>query len=168
MALRAYALYELALIGWRLERSPDARTAARVSHDGASRGPMKSIVPAGMPRVLIIDDDVVVARSVGRMLGTFAVEIETEPLRAVERIRANEPFDVIVCDLKMPSMSGREVLAFIRAHYDGRAESPCVIMTSGDVLLESEMLDAPMLVKPFRAGELRALVSSLLPEGRAA
>ena len=48
------------------------------------------------PRVLIIDDDAVLSRAVGRMLRGCVVEIENDPCRAVARIEANEVFDVIV------------------------------------------------------------------------
>lgn len=119
--------------------------------------------PKPAARILIIDDDAIVARSMSRRLNTMVVLIETDPRRAAERIRADEHFDVILCDLRMPGMSGREVLEVIRAHYAGRADGPKVIMTSGgDELLDPSAIDAAVLQKPFRPHELLALIESLL------
>jgi CheY-like chemotaxis protein len=118
-----------------------------------------------VPRILIIDDDALLARSVGRMLAMFDVAIETDPRSAVRRIEAGERFDIVICDLNMPALSGYQVLATIRA----RLEPPDVIMTSGgDDLLElGAVADASVLLKPFRATELRTLVASLLDARRA-
>lgn len=120
-----------------------------------------------MPHILIIDDDALLARSVGRMLAMFDVAIETDPRSAVRRIQADEHFDIVICDLQMPEMNGYEVLESIRAHHD-LDDGPDVIMTSGgDDLLElGAVADASVLLKPFRATELRTLVAGLLDARR--
>jgi CheY-like chemotaxis protein len=118
--------------------------------------------PKPAARILIIDDDAIVARSMARRLSTMEVLIETDPRRASERILAGEQFDVILCDLRMPAMNGREVLELIRAHYAGRTDGPKVIMTSGsDDLLEPWAEGAAVIAKPFRPQELLALIESL-------
>jgi len=117
------------------------------------------------PRILVIDDDRLVAQAVRRMFGTWnvVIEVETDPFRAVERIRAGESFDLIMCDLKMPAMSGQEVLASIRAHFGTRADRPSVILMSGsDELLHAADTGDAVLMKPFLVGELRALVSHMM------
>mgnify|MGYP001229771538 CR=1 FL=1 len=125
---------------------------------------MTTAVQVGLPRILVIDDDALLARAMGRMLSGFTVEIETDPRRALARIKAGEAFEVIVCDLKMPGMGGREVLASIRAHYLERGDTPNVIMTSGSDELDADIaaVDTPVLLKPFRGVALRALVASMI------
>ena len=101
------------------------------------------------------------------MFGTWGVtiEVETDPRRAVERIRGGSSLDLIVCDLEMPLMSGHEVLATIRAHFGTRADRPNVILMSGsDELLHAADTGDAVLMKPFNVGELRALVRQMIGE----
>jgi DNA-binding response OmpR family regulator len=115
------------------------------------------------PRILIIDDDEMLARTLGRMLPAFTVSIETDPCRAVARIREGERFEIVVCDLNMPGMNGDAVLVAIRAHFDGSPDAPHLIMTSGsDEVLALGAIADVVLVKPFQATRLRAEVSGLL------
>jgi CheY-like chemotaxis protein len=117
------------------------------------------------PRVLIIDDDAMLARGFGRMLSSCTVLIETDPCRAVARIRADEPFDIIVCDLNMPGMNGDAVLAAIRDHYRG-CTVPHLIMTSGsDEAHARGAIADVVMIKPFKATELRREVHGLLVAG---
>ncbi|MEO8844029.1 MAG: response regulator [Kofleriaceae bacterium] len=78
--------------------------------------------------------------------------MENDPEVAVARIRGGEAFDVILCDLRMPNMSGLEVRQGIRAHF-----------SSGGV----PDLDTPVLLKPCYSTEVRATVNRLL-ESRSA
>jgi CheY-like chemotaxis protein len=122
-----------------------------------------------VPRILVIDDDRFVAHAVRRMFRTLGLEIETEtePCRAMERIHAGESFDVIVCDLKMPAMSGYDVLAAIRAHFGTRADRPNVILTSGsDELRYADDTGDAVLMKPFGTAELWALVTPMIGDRR--
>jgi CheY-like chemotaxis protein len=117
------------------------------------------------PRILVVDDDCFVAHAVRRMFGMWNldVEVETEPFRVVERIHAGESFDLIMCDLKMPLMSGHEVLAAVRSHFGTRADRPNVILMSGsDEVLDAEDTGDAVLMKPFCATELYALVSRMV------
>ena len=70
------------------------------------------------PRILVIDDNVVLARSFARMLRNYETLVESDPRVAVARICGGEAFDIVMCDLRMPMMSGIEVLQAIRdSHY---------------------------------------------------
>ncbi len=120
---------------------------------------------APSPRVLIIDDDEMLARGLGRMLASCTVVIETDPCRALARIEANEAFDIVVCDLNMPGMNGDAVLVAIRAHFDG-GKVPHLILTSGsdEAYTRGAVADVVM-IKPFRATALRTQVFDLLAAG---
>jgi CheY-like chemotaxis protein len=57
--------------------------------------------------VLIVDDDPCLARSLARGLRQVAdVAIELDPSVALERVKGGEKFDLVICDVMMPGMSG--------------------------------------------------------------
>lgn len=116
-------------------------------------------------RVLIVDDNEVLARSLTRMLSRalVAAESECDPRRAVQRICGGERFDMVVCDLRLPHMSGHDVLATIRTHYAGRLDLPKLVVMSGDEnQIASEIqFGAVGLAKPFRAELLRSLLADI-------
>jgi len=116
-------------------------------------------------RVLLVDDEPTVARAIGRLLGSLGhqVVVETDPQRAVERLRANpQDFDVLFTDQTMPAMTGdalaREAMAI-------RADLPVVLCTgySEHYQLEDASRDGirAFLGKPIDRDTLRALLASL-------
>jgi response regulator RpfG family c-di-GMP phosphodiesterase len=62
-------------------------------------------------RVLCIDDEQNILKALRRLLMSQNIEIETEsdPKQAVIRLKT-EAFNVIICDMRMPDLSGAEVL----------------------------------------------------------
>jgi DNA-binding NtrC family response regulator len=66
-------------------------------------------------RILLVDDEVDFSASLGKVLRRRGFEVETaaDGLIALERI-AQQSFDVIVLDVKMPGMDGIQVLTEIR------------------------------------------------------
>jgi len=118
-----------------------------------------------MSTILIVDDDSKVARSILRMLEGNAVAIETHAPTAVARIMntewPGEYFDVVVCDVGMPNMSGLDVLQAILS----RREPPIFILMSGDEDSIFGVLGADgVLAKPFQGSELRQLIATLRKE----
>ena len=109
-----------------------------------------------MTRVLIVDDDPGLRQSLGLLLGEsgFAVVAEGDPERGLARAGA-EPFDVVLCDIKMPKLDGREFLRRYKAE-GGRA---LVVMMSAhgseDLAIEAMREGAyDYLHKPFRPAEV--------------
>jgi DNA-binding response OmpR family regulator len=113
----------------------------------------------GSMRILVIDDDVCLVRAFERMLKEHEVAIETDSSRAVERVvngdLDGDPFDVVLCDVKMPGMNGPNVFAALRL----LGEPPILLLMSGDddVADAAGLADA-VLTKPFRAGELLDMI----------
>jgi len=118
------------------------------------------------PRILVIDDNVVLARSFARMLRDYETVVESDPHAAIARICGGEAFDLIMCDLRMPLLSGIEVLRAIREHFSSGG-GPDVIMMSGSDELATFNLATPVLLKPCYSTEVRAMVKRLL-ESRSA
>ena len=113
--------------------------------------------------ILIVDDNPEVGRAIARMLPAYHTSFETDPSEAVRRFASGERIDLVLCDLEMPGMSGREVYEAL--HRERPRQAPIMLMMSGHDNVKS-LFDAgcPVLLKPFRARELRALVSALLHE----
>jgi CheY-like chemotaxis protein len=69
-------------------------------------------ISAAQGRVLVIDDEVAVGRTIQRLLGErHEVTVTTTGREALALLAAGADFDVILCDLTMPEMSGSDVYA---------------------------------------------------------
>jgi CheY-like chemotaxis protein len=82
---------------------------------------------AAVKRVLVVDDDPVVGKSIDRALSPrgYAVITASDGPEALDRL-AREDYDVVYTDIKMPGMDGLEVAARIKA---SRPWLPVVIVT---------------------------------------
>ncbi len=89
-------------------------------------------------RILIADDEPYVARVLKLVLVKEGYEVTcvNNGKQALDSYRETRP-DIIVTDVKMPQMTGRELVETIRSS-DGGSEIPIVVMTS---TLESENRD---------------------------
>ncbi|MCB9581972.1 MAG: response regulator [Polyangiaceae bacterium] len=105
-------------------------------------------------RIVVIDDDRAVARSVARMLRGHDVTIAESAVHGVELMESGQ-FDVAVCDLMMPGMDGIEVHQ--RLVTAGLAER--VVFVTGGVFSETaqrriDAIENPVLRKPLDATAL--------------
>jgi DNA-binding NtrC family response regulator len=109
-----------------------------------------------MTRVLIVDDDAGLRHSLGLLLGEsgFAVTAEGDSERALARALADD-FDVVLCDIKMPKLDGRE---FLRRYKEEGGRALVVMMSahgSEDLAVEAMREGAyDYLHKPFRPAEV--------------
>ncbi len=122
--------------------------------------------PTRRGRVLVIDDDPGVATAAKRIL-LRDHDVETSPggAHALARLASGASFDVIVCDLMMPSVSGVDVYEeIVRAHPS--LASRVIFVTGGAFTPRSrdflEGVSRPCLSKPFDPPELRRAVASLM------
>src|SRR5215469_3253238 len=69
-----------------------------------------------MSNILLVDDEPVEASVLGEILKDkgFGVTIRTDPLKALE-LAETESFELVITDLKMPSMDGVELLRRLRS-----------------------------------------------------
>jgi DNA-binding response OmpR family regulator len=118
--------------------------------------------------VLVIDDDQLVVAILEHKLAARGYRVVTAPDGAsgVMRARAEAP-DLIVLDMMMPVLSGREVLLELRADA-ALARIPVVMLTArrseADVVDALALGAADYVSKPFSPDELVARVSRLLPK----
>ncbi len=113
-------------------------------------------------RILVVDDDAAVLRSIRRMLSQHTVQTEEDAKRALRRCKEDE-FDVILCDIMMPLMSGDQFYAELKATQPDLA-SKVTFMTGGVLTPSTEeflvSVDRPVLTKPLNVEELRAIGGS--------
>lgn len=109
-------------------------------------------------RVLLVEDHEMTRQAVARLLSTHGAAVDqAEDGRAALRLLRHAPPDVILLDLMLPDMDGREVLRHL---LDSRPTNlKCVLAVSGDVtenrMKEIDLLGADGLVaKPIQMDQL--------------
>jgi DNA-binding response OmpR family regulator len=113
-----------------------------------------------MLKVMVIDDDVILSHAIARALRGYDLTIEHDPTDAIAHARHADheaPFELVICDARMPGLAGPQVFAAMRE----LCTPPQFIMMSGSSEVYSSPADANML-KPFSAGELRATVDEVM------
>ncbi|MFJ4674570.1 MULTISPECIES: response regulator transcription factor [unclassified Kitasatospora] len=115
-------------------------------------------------RVLVVDDDAAIRRSLerGLRLSGFRVSTAADGADALAAV-AEEPPDVLVLDVGMPGLSGTEVCRTLRARAD---DTPVLMLSALDELADRVAgLQAgadDYLVKPFALEELVLRLHALL------
>jgi DNA-binding response OmpR family regulator len=124
-------------------------------------------------RVLIIEDEIKIARNITRVLDeeySWAVEICTDGEEGRHMAMTN-PYDLIILDLGLPKIDGMEILRDLRAR---GVTTPVLILTARDdtrdIIQGLETGSDDYMVKPFDMKELMARCKALVRRsyGRAA
>src|ERR1700685_1826235 len=115
-------------------------------------------------RVLLIEDDSAMARSIELMLRSEGLNVYTTDL-GEEGIDLGKlyDYDIIVLDLQLPDMSGFEVLKALRV---AKVQTPVLIL-SGNAVLEAKVRALGFgaddyLTKPFHKDELVARIEAVV------
>jgi two-component system NtrC family sensor kinase len=119
-------------------------------------------------RILIVDDD----DEIGALLEDivsgdgYRTERATNGREAVEQL-AESAFDLILTDLTMPDMGGRELFREIRAHYPEMLSR--IIFVTGDAVSHEartflEDTGCPVIEKPFTPADVRRNVAARLAQ----
>ena len=146
-------------------------------YDASSSGQTPVTPTPVRRRVLVIDEDPRVAEAIAKSLSDeHDVDVTTDAYDALDRFVRGVRYDVVLCDLMMPNMTGmdlyREVLR-VAPHVASR-----IVFLSGGVYtararafvesLPNRCLEKPPDLAKLRelsGGEARSVSSSLLPRG---
>ena len=140
---------------------PRSRQASptRISRPEPAVEPSKKAV-----RVLVIDDEPLLGKSLRRALHEHEVIVTEDPAHALE-LCSQTDFDVIVCDLMMPGISGEQVHDTLRERAPELA-ARMIFMTGGAFTQAAQRfldrIDNPVLTKPFSPNDLRVAVRRML------
>lgn len=120
---------------------------------------------AGMPRVMIVDDDTHVLELMRMTLeGTVEVIVAQDGLSAIEKLVRYQP-DILVIDVMLPKMSGYQLCQSLRSNA-AFAHLPILVCSAKgaprDIQFAKRMGANEYLVKPFNAHELVQKVRDLM------
>jgi two-component system response regulator AtoC len=106
--------------------------------------------------VLLVDDDPAVAKVLGALLGQAGLTVHTATQgQEALALLARKPIDVVVSDVRMPGMSGMELLAEVGRSWP---DVPVILLTAhGTVPLAVEAMKAgaaDFALKPFDREEI--------------
>ncbi|MFY2556868.1 two-component regulator propeller domain-containing protein [Corallococcus terminator] len=133
---------------------------------------VESPPPPVRGRVLVVDDDALVSGAIRRTLSRENdVDVVVSARQALERLNAPEPqrYDVVLCDLMMPEMTGMDLYeALVRTAPD--VAERMVFITGGAFTPTArtflERVENPRVEKPFDPEALRGLVRAEVARAR--
>jgi CheY-like chemotaxis protein len=124
-------------------------------------------IPVVSGRIVLVDDDVAVRDSLGRILRRAGYDVEEAPngAAALEACRRAEP-DLVLTDLYMPGVDGIEAIIRLQSEFPGIR---IIAMSGGGYLNKKDALDAAVklgslrtLPKPIHQNDLLKAVAEVL------
>jgi signal transduction histidine kinase len=143
-----------------------ARSGATAEHPIQQQHKFAAPAKERTASVLVVEDEPALGRVLPRLLSPHRVTVVERATEALARILADEPFDLILCDIMMPEMTGMEFhreLLRARPEVAGR-----VVFMSGGVFtpgVRSFFDEIPnrRIDKPVDIVALRRLVEDAVP-----
>ncbi len=113
-------------------------------------------------RILVVDDEPLVAQAVARAIGSgHDVALADSGVAALARFDTGARFDLVFCDLEMPTMSGLQLHAELARRHPAEA-GKLVFLSAGGCSPETfdalQALPNVRMEKPFDPHQLRAFV----------
>ena len=131
---------------------------------------MSDPTAAGTTRhILVADDEPHIGRIIQLKLerGPYRVTLVPDGQVALERLRSEEPIDLVLLDIMMPYVSGLDVLEETR-QLEHRQDTPVIMLTAkghdADRHRALELGAADFLTKPFSPNKLLARIDELFEE----
>lgn len=122
-----------------------------------------------MARILIVEDESALARTLARYLKTRGHEVRTAET-GKEAMKVLDGLDLVITDINMPDMDGIELIIELRDVCPG---VPVIAMSGGGLMDKQMLLDSARLLgavrlleKPFDLDALEAAVMEALGNGQ--
>ncbi|MFO8070893.1 MAG: ATP-binding protein [Polyangia bacterium] len=120
-------------------------------------------------RILVIDDEAFVREALVGMLKDYETVVAASGTEGRSILVEDSEFDVILCDLMMPGLSGMDLFTWLKDR-DPDAAKRVVFITGGAFTPKTQdflaAVDPPTLNKPFDGAHLRASIATLIQEAR--
>jgi PAS domain S-box-containing protein len=144
----------------------EARSVAPAAKSEDDEGRRSSVPPTKRGRVLVVDDEVKLGSVIQKELSTrHEVEFLTSGKDALARLQGGARFDLILCDLLMPAMSGIALYQELQALAPDQARR-MVFLTGGAFNHTAETflheVGNVCLEKPFNLEQLHAVVHEVI------
>ncbi len=126
-------------------------------------------LPRGDEKILLIDDEELLANSVADFLGEhgYAVSIETDSRRALKQLQQGADFDLVVSDQTMPEVTGVELVSELMKI---KPQLPIILCTGYSASLTEEKARQAgaraLFMKPLALPELTRTIRALLDENK--
>lgn len=133
--------------------------------------PMQSSVPpvTKRARVLVVEDEPALARALADELGRVHEVVSADGAAAAQLAIAGGRFDAVLCDLRMPGMSGEDLYAEVSGS-DAALASTFIFMTGvgfgADVERFLAAAGRPVLEKPFGTSDALAAIAKVIGASR--
>jgi signal transduction histidine kinase/CheY-like chemotaxis protein len=126
----------------------------------------RTLRPEGRARILIVDDEALLVRSLVRLLQEHHdIATAANGREGLEQILSDGPFDMILCDLMMPDMTGMDLFEEVR-RLDPEIAERFVFLTGGAFSERARTFLASVtntkLDKPIPPHLLRNIVATVL------
>ena len=118
--------------------------------------------------VLAVDDDTSLLAVLARSLEEegYSVQQVTDGVSAINAVQS-QPFDIVLLDLQMPRVDGREVLSFIKSNY---LDTEVIMLTgTADIKTAVECIKAGAfhyITKPFALEDVFSVITRALERKR--
>lgn len=116
--------------------------------------------------ILVVDDEPYIGRIIQLKLedSPYQVDVCHDGTTALERLRTDDPIDLILLDIMMPTMNGFEVLGLLR-EIPHRSETPVIMLTgkgqSTDREQAASLGASDFLTKPFSPKKLLVRIDEI-------
>jgi CheY-like chemotaxis protein len=141
-----------------------------VSDGGSAQAeaPAPPIPAARRAKILVVDDEPQIGRVIKAALRLHDVVCLTSAVEALAMLRAGERFDIIICDLMMPQMTGMDFHEALEHEIPEQCQR-VIFLTGGAFTAKAraflERVKNLRIDKPFEVAALRTLVAERLREG---
>ncbi len=141
-----------------------------VSAGGAvpAEAPAPPAPAARRAKILVVDDEPQIGRVIKAALRLHDVFCLTSAVEALAKLRAGERFDIIICDLMMPQMTGMDFHEALEQELPEQSRR-IVFLTGGAFTAKArsflERVKNLRIDKPFEVAALRTMVAERLREG---